>query len=292
MTHKCKVECRTRIDTMCGQYENYDLSEWESTSGNMFSFIVALNPLTCGTATTNSGSANSMERASKHNDNYQSICTTGVQTTSCERVTIDGVVASDPTASDPHDLCTFSACPDLNGYSLVSTSTATDPCDGTTTTEVRKMVTDTQRCLATTTDVATQGYKQEYTTATATSRAKQCAMAQLMTRSLQNGDGIGGRAGCGFSIAQDASSASETIAKWRLRIEGTSADTKYHIELTWIEVVEGKARTFTEVRNVKGSDQLVWYYPSSGGELLMPKESGKCGYTYTKELIQATIAEK
>lgn len=283
---KCTSECWTRIETGCGTFEDYTRIEKETASGSSISVIVVLNPQNCATTVTSTYSGSSMERASYYNETYASVCQIGVQISSCESFSVDG------NAVDPGNSCGALDCGDTTGYTLVSSTSSADACGGTTTKEVWKLVTDSGRCVITTETSSTPGYKSEYTTQMAISRARTCAMNQLAQKSLPEGDGINGRALCSFALASDRSSASVTVARWRIRIEGTSADEDYRLDLTWLEVVNGKARRFIEKRTVSGSDQPVWYYPSEEGELLKPKESQNCGYTYSKELVGVTITPR
>ncbi len=141
----------------------------------------------------------------------------------------------------------------------------------------------------TNTTITTQGnaYCDEYTTETVVGQANQCAENSLNAVASFSG---AASAACSFALAPDKSWASVGLARWRLRIEGTSADQTYKIHLVWLTATNGVSWTSEEDLFTAGSDQPVWYYPSAQpGGTLEPAEALICGYSYQKALVSATI---
>lgn len=283
---KCTLESFTRYDTGCGTYEDHTYEEVETITGDNFSYKVRFEPETCISTSTVTGTASSLTRSKRNSVGYGSVCNGTIASSSCSSVKVDNVEITDSEQS----------CGDLSisttGYTVVSETTETVPCEGTKTTTIYKDESENSRTIIKCEEVSGDGYKSEYTTKLAISRAKHCATSNLNDASFPTELSASGSAGSSMLLAGDNSSAAITLSKWRLALVCTDPDEEYEITLNWIETVNNKPRTYSEVRTTKGSEAQVFYYPSDSGELINVKESETCGYSYSKVLSGASVKVK
>ncbi|MCL4181369.1 MAG: hypothetical protein KJ072_26980 [Verrucomicrobia bacterium] len=275
----------SRVDSNCGTFEDHSEGHHKRVSGNnLTAIVVSFDPLTCSMTTSNVTASTNIETHSVYSENSTSACREGVVIWSCESLSVDGALKYGAGCTD---------WPSSTGMVLVSSSMSTGGCGEVRSTYVYEYVWNNGRTVLTDVSSTTPGYHDEYTTELAILRAKQCAYNVLNSQSLDSGHVIDGQAVCNFALASDQSAAEVELAQWRLKISGTIASQKYIIDLYWKETVRGKTRFLPpEPREAIAPDQPTWYYPGPSGELLKPSESTECGYTYSRELVDAKIRPK
>lgn len=125
------------------------------------------------------------------------------------------------------------------------------------------------------------GYADEHTTKELIGNARRCAEAAMPTTFSGSV-----KPTASLKLTDDNKKADYTVGKWRLKITGTNAKSKYKITLSW--AVYGQSVP-PEERIVDGSDEEAWYYPNAQGERIKVTESEDCDYTFIKKLVGATI---
>ncbi len=249
---------------------DYCRSEIVDVQGQCTIYHTSINPVTCAQSWTMTDEPNGYGRVSYYFARWNNTAHV-YDVTSCETEVPGGC----DTCGVPPGL-----------IPIISTVTVTvNPCGVSETVTLFEGVSPDDLIYVKSTQVETfdPGYADEYTTDTIVRQARGCAANTLATAPDFS---PATRARCASSVSGDRTSAGATLANWRIAITGTVADEKYILHLYWMLVRNGVVSRWVEDRDIGGSDDPLWYY---SGETLDPESSTECGFSYEKELLDATI---